>query len=70
MCHRQLWCSLSDYDMVQAHFRQYYISLLGTESPPELTVDPMVIAEGLVLDIDQQLLLLTEISADMVKAAL
>lgn len=62
--------TITEYEQVQAHFQDYYITLLGTKTPSEVDVDPFVIEEGLVLNIDQQLALLTKVIDDMVKQAL
>lgn len=52
------------YSLVRTHFSDYYINLLRRKTYIENEIDPMVIREGPVLSVDQQLSLLSEVDAD------
>lgn len=61
---------ITDYGLVQKYFRDYYIVLLGSATSTENGIDPLVISEGPVLNVEQQPSLLSEVDEGIVKAAL
>lgn len=61
---------ITNYKEVKEHFRDYYINLVGKVTPTDHGIDPLVVAEGRVLDVEQQLQLITEVTDDMIRQAL
>lgn len=61
---------ITEYQQIHEHFRHYYIFLLGAAIQTDMTLDPLVINEGPVLNVDQQLLLLSEVKDEMIRTVL
>lgn len=58
---------LTQYDQVINHFHDYYVRLLGTADVPEQLINAEVMAEGPTLTVQQQLMLIRNVTPEEIK---